>query len=138
MPFVIAACAQNDALKIVLDVNQEWEKTNDQKGLVTGVTIVRKAFLEEHPDAVKTFLQEHQNSADFVNTNVEEAAELVAKNGIVEKAPVAQKAIPKCNIVCIKGEEMKTMLSEYLNILYEQDASFIGGAVPGDDFYYVP
>lgn len=137
MPFVIAACAQNEKLQIVLDVNAQWETANDGKGLVTGVTIVRKAFLEEHPDAVDAFLTDHKNSAEYVNANVEEAAELVVKSGIVEKAPVAQKAIPKCNITCITGEEMKEMLSDYLDILEKQDASFIGGAVPDDDFYVI-
>ena len=137
MPFVIAACAQNEKLQIVLDVNAQWENANDGKGLVTGITIVRKAFLEEHPDAVDAFLTDHKNSAEYVNANVEEAAELVVKSGIVEKAPVAQKAIPKCNITCITGEEMKEMLSDYLDILEKQDASFIGGAVPDDDFYVV-
>lgn len=137
MPFVIAACAQNDALKIVIDVNAEWEKANDGKGLVTGVTVVRKAFLEEHPATVEAFLKDHQISAEFVNANVEEAAELVVQSGIVEKAPVAQKAIPKCNIVCITGDEMKEMLSDYMDILFEQDPAFIGGAVPDEDFYVV-
>lgn len=137
MPFVIAACAQNEALQIVLDVNAQWESANDGKGLVTGVTIVRKAFLEEHPEAVDAFLTDHKNSAEYVNTNAEEAAELVVKSGIVEKAPIAQKAIPKCNITCITGEEMKEMLSGYLDILEKQDVSFIGGAVPGEDFYVI-
>lgn len=136
-PFVIAACAQNESLSIVIDVNAEWEKANNGKGLVTGVTVVRKAFLEEHPSLVEAFLSDHEASAEYVNANVEEAAELVVKSGIVEKAPVAAKAIPKCNITCIYGDEMKEMLSDYLNILYTQDAAFIGGAVPEDDFYFV-
>ena len=74
---------------------------------------------------------------DEVFETVEAAAELVVKSGLVEKAPVAQIAIPKCNITCITGEEMKEMLSDYLKILEKQDASFIGGAVPDDDFYVV-
>ncbi|MBQ1171445.1 MAG: ABC transporter substrate-binding protein [Lachnospiraceae bacterium] len=137
MPFVIAACSQNEKLQIVLDVNALWEEKNDQNGLVTGVTIVRKAFLEEHPDCVDAFLEDHKNSASYVNENVKEAAELVVENGIVEKTPVAEKAIPKCNITCITGEEMKEMLSAYLEILEGQDASFIGGKVPDDDFYVI-
>lgn len=138
MPYVIAACAQNENLKIVLDVNKEWEKINNGKGLVTGVTVARKAFLEENPAAVASFLEDHRNSVEYVNGNVEEAAELIVELGVVEKAPVAQKAIPKCNIVSIEGEEMKTLLSEYLQILYTQDKEFIGGALPGEDFYYIP
>ncbi len=136
-PFVTAACAQNERLKVVLDINEEWEKLNEGKGLVTGVTVVRKVFLEEHPEAVDLFMEEHESSALFANTNVEEAAELVAARGIVEKAPVAAKAMPACNITYIDGEEMKEALSGYLNVLFLQDPEFVGGAMPGDDFYVI-
>ena len=57
------------------------------------------------------------------------------KYGII-KAAVAEKAIPKCNIVCITAEEMKEKLSGYLNVLFEQVPEAVGGAVPADDFYY--
>lgn len=136
-PFVTAACAQNEALGIVLDINAEWEALNDGKGLVTGVTVVRKAFLEEHPEAVELFMEEHEASAAYANENVEEAAELVAERGIVEKAAVAAKAIPACNITYIDGTQMKEALSEYLAVLYGQDPEFIGGAMPDDDFYTI-
>ncbi len=136
-PFVTAACMQNEKLSVVLDVNEEWEKLNDGKGMVTGVTVVRKDFLKEHPEAVDLFLKEHEASAQFANDNVEETAEMVAERGIVEKAPIAAKAVPACHITCIKGEEMKAALSGYLETLFEQDPEFMGGAMPGDDFYEV-
>ena len=31
---------------------------------------------------------------------------------------------------------MKTALSEYLAILFEQNPKSVGGALPADDFYY--
>lgn len=136
-PFVTAALAQNESLKIVLDINAEWEALNDGNGLVTGVTVVRTAFLEEQPEAVDLFMEEHEASAEFANTNVEEAAELVAARGIVEKAAIAAKAMPGCNITYMEGEEMKTALSSYLTTLFEQNPEFIGGAMPGDDFYTI-
>lgn len=134
-PFVTAACAQNEALQVVLDINEEWEKLNDGNGLVTGVTVVRNAFLKEHPEAVALFMEEHKESAAFANSHVEEAAELVAARGIVEKAAVAAKAMPACNITYIDGAEMKTALSGYLQVLFEQNPEFIGGAVPEDEYY---
>ena len=36
----------------------------------------------------------------------------------------------------IAGEEMKTLLSGYLAELYAQDPAAVGGALPGEDFYY--
>ena len=90
---------------------------------------------EEYPEVVNHFLTEYKASVDYVNNNVAEAAQLVEKYGII-KAAVAEKAIPKCNIVCITGEEMKEKLSGYYDVLFEQKPESVGGAVPADSFYY--
>ena len=139
-PFAAAACIQNEALKTVLDLTEQWNLLNQESKsmLVTGVTVIRSDFLRENKAAAELFLKDHQASAAFAAEHVEEAAELIAAQGIVEKAPIAKKALPLCNIVCLTGEEMKAALSGYLSVLYEQDAKSIGGAMPGDDFYYIP
>ncbi len=141
-PFVTAAMAQNENLKMVMDLTQQWDSLQVQDGgrLVTGVTVCRREVLEDGAmaDAVKVFMAEHKESAEFANANVEEASKLVAEAGIIEKAPVAQKAIPYCSIVCIDGEEMKGMVSGYLNVLFQQDASSVGGKLPDDGFYFIP
>lgn len=137
-PFVTAAELQNDQLRTAFSLTDAWDEVvTDGSRFLTGATVVRSAFLEEHPDAVEVFLEEHEASADQANTDVDGTADLVAEYGIVEKAAVAAKALPYCNIVCITGEEMKTALSGYLNVLYEADASSVGGTLPGDDFYYI-
>ena len=139
-PFVTSACIQNETLSVVMDLTKEWDAVQGENGssLVTGVTIVRNDFLAENPEAVAAFMKEHKDSAAYANENVEEAAELVAKYGIIEKAPVAAKAMPYCNITYVDGADMKTALSGYLEVLCAQDASSIGGSVPADDFYYIP
>lgn len=138
-PFVTAACAQNDALSVILDMNAEWEKLQGEDGsrLVTGVTVVRNEFLQEHENAVAAFMEEHQASAQSMNSDVENGAKLAAASGIIAKEPIALKAIPKCNITYIDGADMKQALSGYLEVLYEQNPESIGGALPGDDFYYI-
>ena len=96
---------------------------------------MRTAFADENPAAVDAFLAHYAESVDFVNDNVDEAAQLVGDYDIVA-AQVAQKAIPECNIVCITGDEMAEKLAGYLDVLAEQNPQAVGGAVPGDDFYY--
>lgn len=137
-PFVTATCAQNESLVIILDMTEEWSKVQGEEGssLVTGVTIVRNEFLEENKAAVDNFIEEHIQSASYANTNVNETAELVVAAEIIAKAPLAKKAIPKCNIVCIVGKEMKTALEGYLEILYTQSPEAVGGKLPEDNFYY--
>ena len=134
-PVVTAALSKNEALKIVLDMTDEWNKLGNGSKLITGVTVVRNDFLKEHPAAVEAFVKDHKSDAEFVNSDVETASEYVAEAGIIEKAPVAAKAIPYCNIVCISGADAKESLSGYLAALYEQDPSSVGGSLPADDFY---
>ena len=139
-PFVTVAMAQNDTLKMVLDLTREWEAVSGEDGgsLVTGVTICRGELFEEHSDAVKTFMEEQKASAAFANENVAETAKLVAAAGIIEKAPVAEKAIPYCSITYIDGSDMKNMLYGYLSALYEMDPTTVGGELPAKDFFYMP
>ena len=97
--------------------------------------MARKEFAEQHPAAVTAFLEHYEDSVAYVNENVEDAAALIEAYDIVPAA-VAVKAVPKCNIVFITGEEMKQKLSGYLKVLSEQNPKAIGGALPADDFYY--
>ncbi len=138
-PFVTAAMMQNESLQIVLDMTEQWNMAQGEGGstLVTGVTIVRNEFLAEHEAAVLSFMADHKASAEYANTETAAAAELVVALGIIEKAPVAEAAIPYCNIVYIDGTEMKTALSGYLGVLEGQNAEFIGGSLPEDAFYYI-
>lgn len=135
-PFVTVASAQLENLRIAVDLTQTWDDLQNGSQFITATLIVRAAFAEEHPEAVAKFLEEYSASTDYANSNVAEAAVLVEKYDIV-KAAIAEKAIPYCNMVCIAGEEMKTALSGYLDILYQQNPAAVGGTLPADDFYIV-
>ena len=137
-PFVTVACAQNENLSAAIDLTKEWAAVQGEGGssLVTGVTVVRKGFLSQAKEAVDQFLDDHAVSAAYANEHVEETAQMVAAAGIIEKAAVAEKAIPACNITYLEGEEMKQALSGYLTVLCEQDPASVGGGLPGEDFYY--
>ena len=139
-PFVTSACMQNENLKVIMDMNEQWSMLQGEEGsrMVTGVTVVRTAFLEENPQAVENCLQEHKESTDSINADAEKGAALVVKEGIIAKEAIAQKAIPKCNITEIDGVEMKQALSGYLSVLFEQSPEAVGGKLPEEDFYYVP
>ena len=116
-----------------------WDRYAGGSGsqFVMGVTIARSEFVDDHPEAISDFLSRHAQSVDTVNGDPAAAAPLVVKAGIVASEAIAEKAIPKCNIVCTTGEDMRSALSGYLQVLYDADASSVGGALPGDDFYYV-
>ncbi len=136
-PYVTVAMSKVEGLKTVLDLNEEWVKFNPDGGIVTGVLVVRRSFAEAYPQAVKRFMEEYKTSVEDVNKFPDVAGHLVQKHGIFDNAMVISKAIPKCNITFISGEDMKNPVNKYLGVLYEQNEKSVGGALPNDDFFYM-
>ena len=134
-PYVTAAGLKDDTLRVALDLTAEWDKVADTQ-LITGVTVVRKAYAEEHPDVVAAFLADYAQSVNAANTDLDGTAALCEEYGIVAKAALAQKALPQCNIVFETGDQMKTDLTTYYQVLFDADPTSVGGSMPADDFYY--
>lgn len=134
-PFVTVAQGKIEGLRVALDLTEQWDALDNGSALLTGVIVARREVVEANPAAVDAFLADYAESVEWVNANTADAAALIGEYGIVEAA-VAEKALPYCNIVCITGAEMKDKLSGYLQVLADADASSVGGAMPGDDFYY--
>ena len=135
-PAATAAMVQIEGMNIAFSLDEAWSEVSDSR-LVTGVTVVRTEFLEQHPNAVASFIVDHHNSVISANTDVEHTAQLVVDAGIVGALPIAQRAIPLCNIDCVAGSQMKTDLSGYLQTLFDANPQSVGGTLPGDDFYYM-
>ena len=133
-PFATSALMQNKDISIVLDLNEIWEELTGSP-LITGCLIARNEVLENHKGAVEAFLREYSESVDWVNSNNAEAAVLIEKYGII-KAAVAEKALPYCNIVCMRGDEMEKALDIYYNSLYTLNPKSVGGSIPGEEIYF--
>lgn len=138
-PFATVAQAKAQDMRVALDLTKEWDALQADaeapSAMVTGIAVARAAFIEENPEAVARFMADYAESVKFAQEDVEGAAKLIGQFDIFEAGP-AQKALPFCNIVFIDGEEMKAKLGGYLAALMEQDPAAVGGALPGDDFYY--
>ncbi len=135
-PVATTLTVQNAGSAIAIDLTDEWEKVGDGSALMMGCVVVRNEFLKENPKTVKKFLEEYKASIDTANSDIDGTAALCETYGIVAKAAIAKKAIPNCNLCFVKGDEMKTKLSGYLNVLFNADKTAVGGKLPADDFYY--
>ncbi|MDR2296401.1 MAG: ABC transporter substrate-binding protein [Clostridiales Family XIII bacterium] len=137
-PFVVSALRNVEGLRVALDLTAEWERVSeDGSELVTGVLVVRREFAEAHPRALDAFLAAYAASTAFANEDTEGAAALIGAYGIVDAA-IAREALPRCNITCVAGEEMRRMLSGYLAALYAQNPQTVGGKLPDEAFYLAP
>ena len=134
-PFVTSALSQVEGLRVALDMNTEWEAVAGSK-LVTGVLVVRKDAAARDPEAFQAFLDGYAASVDAANTDLRAPQLCVRSTASWPRLPWPRRPCPECNIVFETGDEMKTDLVNYFQVLYDADPSSVGGALPGDDFYY--
>ncbi len=139
-PFVEVAKLLVNDLRTPIDVTKAWDELNVSSGAqsVTTVTVVRKKFLEEHRQAVDEYLKYAKLSTDYTLNNVEQAARWTEKYETFLNPDIAVDAIPQCSICTITGSQMKTILSGFLQIMYNLNPDAVGGRMPDDDFYYIP
>ena len=139
VPAATAAIIKSEGkVRAALDMTEEWDALNTGSQLIMTAVVARTEFIEQHPDAVAVFLEEYAGSIDYVNTNVDDAAELVAGFGITPSAPIAKQAIPQCHLTYIAGKDMGPAISGYYDILWQADPAAVGGSLPDDGIYYVP
>ncbi|MCD8013247.1 MAG: ABC transporter substrate-binding protein [Lachnospiraceae bacterium] len=137
VPAATAAILQSDGtVRDAIDVNEVWEEIGEGSSLIMTAVVARTEFIEENPDAVAAFLKEYEVSIEYVTTNVDEAAALVAGFGITPSEAIAAAAIPQCNLVFISGEDMEPAIADYYQVLYDADPDSIGGSLPDDGYYY--
>ena len=135
-PYVTAAAAQlGEGFRAAVSLSEAWDALDNGSRCVTAGVVVRTEFAEAHPEAVEAFLAEMAESVDWVNANPADAGEICGALNIV-KAPVAAKAIPNCHLVCLTGEEMISAAAGTLETLFALNPSAVGGALPGEDFWF--
>ena len=126
-------------IRPVIDMNAEWEKIagNSDSALMMGCVVTTKAYLDANKEKVDLFLKEYKASIEAVLADVDAAASLCEKHGIIAKAPIAKQAIPKCNLTFVTGADMKAGLTGYFTVLHAANPASIGGKMPADSLYYM-
>ena len=136
-PVATSILMQHEGARTLFDMTEEWDKVSGgESTLMMGCVIVRNDFLQENPGAVALFLQDYAASIEKAQSDAAGTAALCEQYGLIPKAALAEKALPYCGLTFVTGAEMKAGLSGYLQVMFDADAKSVGGAMPGDDFYY--
>lgn len=122
--------------ELALNLTDEWAKIDSESALMQGCVIVRNEYLEANPEAVENFLKDYKESIEKAKSDADTTSALCEKYGIVAKAAVAKAAMNYVGLCYIDGNEMKTKLSGFLNVMYNADKKSVGGKLPGEDFWY--
>lgn len=136
-PFVTMVTSKDPMVKVAIDLNAAWDASvTDGSQLMMGALIGRTDYVAAHPALVETFLRQYRASVQAATADVPATAGLCQRYGIIASAALAQKAIPRLNLVLLTGRPMRTGLTGYYRILYDANPQSVGGAIPDATFYY--
>jgi len=134
-PMVTIAQNANDKLTVALDLTNEWEKVYGEGTLMQGCIVVRTEWADAHPKELEQFLSDYEKSIQFTVSDPKGASECIASTRIFAQAAVAEKAIPKCNIVYVDGDKMANALDVFFAKLYDVNPKAVGGKIPDSKIY---
>jgi len=133
-PFVSQTLLKNKNSKIVLDLQQEWEKEYDFR-IAQSALVVRKDFAEKNKKLIAEIEELYKNSIEKLNDNNNLAAELGQKYFEV-KPEITLKAYPSLNLEYQNIAEVKEEVIAYLDVLKSYSKDTIGGRLPDEKFYF--
>ncbi|HBE78430.1 MAG TPA: hypothetical protein DDW65_11740 [Firmicutes bacterium] len=137
-PWVTEVLEKSPQLKVVLDFQKEWQRLEKQGTAYPQTCIVvRKKFVEEHPEAVRGFLRELKDSIDWVNRHPQ-AAGLLGQKYVQIAAPAVENGLGRTNLRFDEAFKVRTAIGLFFQRLLEFSPDSIGGKVPDAGFYYQP
>ncbi|QOR34008.1 ABC transporter substrate-binding protein [Clostridium sp. 'deep sea'] len=135
-PLATTASIKKEGLKTVLDFQEQWQALTEKSSYPQASLVVNKAFAEENPELVATFLEKYQASIEWANENPEDLGKYAEELEIGLPAAVVQKAVGSSNLKFTKANDVKDEIKAYFEALYNIIPESIGGKLPDDSIYY--
>lgn len=134
-PFATVALSKGADVRMAVDLSYAWEEITGDDFAMSCV-VAHTSYLEENPEGISSFMADLKESVDATAIDLETVAELSVTYEIVSDYETAFAAIPNCRIVYIDGEEMKGLLEDYFEVLFDANPASLGGSIPDDALFY--
>jgi NitT/TauT family transport system substrate-binding protein len=135
-PFTTMAKAGKPDLAEVSNIQDEWVKIGGAGHYPMTVLVLDAEFAAGHRPLITAILKDLSASISWVNNHPQEAGILVEKYDLGLKAPVVTASIPKSNYIYIPAQRARPSLEALYRAFLQFSPQSIGGALPGNDFYY--
>lgn len=121
----------DNPFSIILNLQQAWEDGYPQVS-----TVVKASILNEHEEFINAFLTKMQENVEWITENPDLVKTALTANGSKVNFFDAD-SIARCNIRLERTSEIKETIENYLQLMYNFNASFVGNKMPEQGLYYV-
>lgn len=120
---------------VALDLQAEWKKLTGIDGYTQAGVAVKDGVAADASfmNALYNALNENYS---FISQNPAEVKGILADNGSSLTFDFTKEVIDACNIDCKKASAIRADVEKYFTEIAAFDKTFIGGKLPGDDYYY--
>jgi NitT/TauT family transport system substrate-binding protein len=137
-PWVTETKERVTRLKVSLDFQKEWGKaTGENSAYPQTCVVVRKQFAMEHPELIKDFLRNLEQSIGWVRKNPSQSGALAEKY-VQLPAVAVQKGLKRCNLKYSPAYPVRSQVQSFLGKLSSVAPQAVGGKLPDEGFYYHP
>jgi NitT/TauT family transport system substrate-binding protein len=134
-PFATMARSGRPDLRLVSDVQLEWQQAGGVGNYPMTVLVVDADYARSDPAGVRAILAAIKASSEWVTANPAAAGALVEKHDLGLRAAVVAAAIPRSNYVYIDAAEARPALEALYGTFLQYSPDSIGGKLPADSFY---
>ena len=122
-------------VSVLFDIQEEWRNVTGL-GNFPQASLFMKSELANDTAFVDELLAKLNQNDDWIVQNPAEAKAAIQSVGSNLAVNLSSAIIQRCNINTVSATDAKSEILAYLNVLYQFNPDFVGGAVPGDDFFY--
>jgi NitT/TauT family transport system substrate-binding protein len=119
----------------IIDLQTEYQNLTGESSYPQAGVFLRSSL---DPALARNILGDLRLSVERVNENPQEAAALAVSLGHPFPADVLTSAIPNSHLAFVDAVSSREALEIYFEMILQYNPNLLGGALPGDDFYWVP
>lgn len=125
---------QDPDIRILIDLNAEWESTYGIPLPQTAV-LVHEDLLTQFPAKISKLVQLMIWSAEKVNSEPALAARLAVEKALFQNAAALEQSIPQSHIRPVLYPELKHPMKIFMEVFYTFNPESIGGKIPDENFF---
>jgi len=135
-PWVTDLLNENSGFSIALDIQEEWMEINED-GMPLPLTclIVKKEIPLDRAEEWNLFVEDYQDSIEWINSNPAETAELLDNHKVGITKEQATGVISSSNLGYLDATSAKPAVEKYLSLFLEATPDAINGSLPDAAFY---
>ncbi len=136
-PAATAIEAKSEYTRVVVDVNDEWDKVYENTPICYMALVSSKKFAKRQADKINELLEGYKESYTFMQQgNIKELGEYCKKHGIAGGISSATSMGEKAKPVVLTGGLMQAKTSAFFDLMYKENKNIFGQILPTEEFYF--